>query len=291
MDPAMKNRKSPVLPIVADNGAGSTAKRTAAFGARSSRGRGRGTAAETMPGFIAKKFVALMLIACCGLGGAAFLRRRSAVMPGRAAVVAEDRPDFYQQKAQDKKYAPDDETEAARQLVDMKKEGGRRPLDAFPTLSRQLQTTEIVALYFAASWCPMSTPVTNQLDELFRDELDDSSFAILYVSSDKDAASFESYPKPGWHTVPFESADDDERAGLKRHFRTCAKREMERLGVGRRDGEIPRLIVLDGGRQRVLTGNGVRDVRERGAAALDHWRRLAAQPSTRHGETAIAVSR
>lgn len=142
----------------------------------------------------------------------------------------------------------------------------------------------------------MSTPVTNLLDDLFRDLLlrpttTDSShddderhdhlhhhtavLSIVYVSSDETAASFDAYVKPGWRTVPF--AHTDERAALKRHFRTCAKREMADLHMlATRDYEIPHLVVLSAAddTQHVLTDAGIQDVKELGAAAVNHWMEL-----------------
>ena len=153
------------------------------------------------------------------------------------------------------------------------------PLDPFPSLRSAFKTSgaDVIALYFAASWCPMSTPITNLLDDLFRDKLvsasnSDKRFAIVYVSSDKDSATFDAYVKPGWKTVPY--ANKEERSAIKHHFRTCAKREMEEVGLATRDYEIPNLIVLAGKSQQVLTYAGIQDVKELGDAAVDHWMEL-----------------
>jgi nucleoredoxin len=148
----------------------------------------------------------------------------------------------------------------------------KRPLDDFPSLLAALETSDVVALYFAASWCPMSTPTTKLLDKHFRDALvsDERRISIVYVSSDKDEASFDAYVKPGWKTVPY-TTNAKERSAMKRHFRTCAKREMDEVGLETRDYEIPSLIVMAASTQQVITYTGIQDVKELGVAAVDHW--------------------
>ena len=130
----------------------------------------------------------------------------------------------------------------------------------------------LVALYFAASWCPMSTPVTKLLDDTFRDLLssESSDLALVHVSSDVSEADLQHYLRPHWQFVPFESPDRNE---LKRYFGTCAKREQEDLKVDRKRG-IPTLILLGHGR-RVLTYHGIEDVQERGVEAVEYWKNLA----------------
>ena len=110
-------------------------------------------------------------------------------------------------------------------------------LNALPYLSSILKNTEIVALYFAASWCPMSTPVTQKLVEEFHVDMlgmssngvaasEDSSqlaqLEIVYVSSDDNADEAQHYISPEWkwRSVPFEA---DERTEIKRYalFLSC----------------------------------------------------------------------
>lgn len=61
----------------------------------------------------------------------------------------------------------------------------------FPSLRETLEKYEIVGLYFAAAWCPMSTTVTELLDDTFRSTLlsaeksGDTKFAVVYISSDR----------------------------------------------------------------------------------------------------------
>ena len=167
--------------------------------------------------------------------------------------------------------------EPSRKLVAKERD---LPLQDFPSLQYALRNSEIALLYFAASWCPMSTPVTERIDEIFRDVLmeppDEDSprnllqrhgVSLVYVSSDRDEAEMEQYLKPNWMTVPFHS---EERAALKRRFATCARRELQTLGMERKH-EIPTLIVLSGPTHQVLTFHGVKDVEEYGINAIDHW--------------------
>lgn len=148
------------------------------------------------------------------------------------------------------------------------------PLQAFPTVSSLLTSFDIVALYFAASWCPMSTPVTHLLDDLFREvvtaNVNTGDFAILYVSSDRDEKSFQSYIQQGWKTVPYHSHERDE---LKRYYATAARREMEDLSMQTRKNEIPALLIISRS-GKLLTQDGVQDIREMGVAALKHWQEL-----------------
>jgi hypothetical protein len=157
------------------------------------------------------------------------------------------------------------------------------PLQDFPSLQYALRNSEITLLYFAASWCPMSTPVTDLLDELFRDVLleppeDDQpqdllqrqGLSLVYVSSDRYKEEMEDYIQSNWMAVPF---DSEERAALKRRFKTCAKRELEDSGM-EREHEIPTLIALSGTTHQVLTVNGVKDLGDYGLNAVDHWMEL-----------------
>jgi len=164
-------------------------------------------------------------------------------------------------------------------------DGAPLPLARFQSLTYALANADLVALYFAASWCPMSTPVTRELELSFEQNagpgtllppgdagIDDREnrwpLALVYVSSDRNEEEMQKYARDGWITVPYTSGD---RNDIKRHFRVCAKREMDELGFERRM-EIPSLIVLDGETHGVLTTDGVGDVKEYGGeGALEHW--------------------
>ena len=149
------------------------------------------------------------------------------------------------------------------------------PLSKFSELKYALANSDLVALYFAASWCPMSTPISIALDSAFgngdilltndgiRKEL-----SIVYVSSDKTLDTFNGYiHNRKWRAVPFESK---ERNDLKRHFSTCAKIELEELDIDRKH-EIPTIIVIDSKTHGIITTNGADDVGHMGDEALQDY--------------------
>uniref|UniRef100_A0A7S2K259 protein-disulfide reductase n=1 Tax=Leptocylindrus danicus TaxID=163516 RepID=A0A7S2K259_9STRA len=152
-------------------------------------------------------------------------------------------------------------------------------LSRFPYVNEVLDSSELIALYFAASWCPESEPITELLADTFtpdmlgqtNNESGKSLFEIVYVSSDDNIGQVERYisPKWKWRVVPFES-ESNERTELKRYFKTCAAREASALEVDRKNG-IPTLIIIDGKTHAVLTSDGVSDVREFGKEAFERW--------------------
>lgn len=161
------------------------------------------------------------------------------------------------------------------------------PLERFQSLSYALANADLVGLYFAASWCPMSTPVTEALKDAFLesegkflsppgseeaggDEDLHRTFALVYVSSDKTEEDMVSYAGKNWINVPFGS---DERPELKKHFRTCARIELEELGIDRKN-EIPTLIIIDSATHGILSADGASDIKEYKEKALDHWLEL-----------------
>mmetsp|Transcript_1705 Transcript_1705/g.2638 ORF Transcript_1705/g.2638 Transcript_1705/m.2638 type:complete len:252 (+) Transcript_1705:72-827(+) len=153
------------------------------------------------------------------------------------------------------------------------------PLSQFPTLNQALEQSEMVALYFAASWCPMSTGPTNLLGDIFggtdiltpQGGSSKSKLSIVYVSSDKTAESMQDYMKPHWIGVQYES---DERTALKKHFSVCAKRELEELRMDRKY-EIPSLFIFDGESHGLISTHGVGDIKDhQGLEVLEHWKRL-----------------
>lgn len=145
------------------------------------------------------------------------------------------------------------------------------PLSQFPTLNTAFAQSDLVGLYFAASWCPMSTGPTNLLGEIFGEFManDPSKFALVYVSSDTDAQSMASYMKPGWLGVPFDSA---ERTGLKKHFSVCAQRELQELEMERKY-EIPSLFLFDGATRGLISTHGVQDLKNyQSMEVYDVWK-------------------
>ena len=161
------------------------------------------------------------------------------------------------------------------------------PLSQFPSIQYALDHSEIVLLYFAASWCRMSTPITQLLDEKFGDMLlppppkdtkalnkiqkQRRPISLVYVSSDETEEQMKTYARDHWITIPF---DTDERANLKKHFQVAAKREMEQLEMEQRLYEIPAIIIVSGESHNVVTTHGVEDLKEKGSEALIHWIKL-----------------
>ena len=145
-------------------------------------------------------------------------------------------------------------------------------MQEFPSLQLPLRNSALVGLYFAAAWCPMSTPVTQLLDDVLRDRLQDpvrNDFTLVYVSSDRTAQAFHEYLRPGWKTIPFERID--ERSDLKRRFRTCAKPEMAGLGLATRDAEIPHLVVLTARGDVLQSSKGIVDVKDHKKGVIEYW--------------------
>lgn len=154
----------------------------------------------------------------------------------------------------------------------------QRSLNRFSELKYALEHSKLVLLYFAASWCPMSTPISDALDEAFEngDVLltrngQKKTLSIVYVSSDETLEEFQEYThNRHWLPIPFESPEKNQ---LKRHFATCAHRELEELQFDRKH-ELPTGIVIDSRTQGIITTNGADDVDEMGAGALDHWLKM-----------------
>merc|ERR1712113_1192301 len=61
-----------------------------------------------------------------------------------------------------------------------------------------------IGLYFSAHWCPPCRAFTPKLAEMYKDGLKDN-MEIIFVSSDRDQASFDDYLKDmPWLALPFE---------------------------------------------------------------------------------------
>mmetsp|Transcript_3447 Transcript_3447/g.7595 ORF Transcript_3447/g.7595 Transcript_3447/m.7595 type:complete len:276 (+) Transcript_3447:186-1013(+) len=174
---------------------------------------------------------------------------------------------------------PNQQQKSSRDLIPRSRDGhSALPLSHFSELSFALQNSDLVALYFAASWCPMSTPISLALDEAFgkSDMLltpgaggERKTLSIVYISSDKTLYEYNEYLHDrNWIAIPFEST---QRNQLKRHFSTCAHRELEELGMDRKH-EIPTIIVIDSHTQGIITTNGADDVDQMGEKSLDHWK-------------------
>jgi len=176
-------------------------------------------------------------------------------------------------------------TDATPALVRQQQQERPMALSQFPTVAWALQHADLVGLYYAASWCPMSTPVTEKLGEHFPSSallppptLDSNpskkfAFAIVHISSDTTQEALDAYAKPNWISIPIA---EDERTALKKHFAVCAKRELEELDMERKF-EIPSLLILDGPTHGLITTGGALDLINQGEVVLDYWKEMQAK--------------
>ena len=74
-----------------------------------------------------------------------------------------------------------------------------------------------VALYFSAHWCPPCRGFTPKLAKWYSDDLQGKGLEVVFVSSDRDEASFSEYfADQPWLALPF--ADRDAKARLSSKF-------------------------------------------------------------------------
>jgi|EP00979_Chaetoceros_neogracilis_P001440 hypothetical protein len=171
--------------------------------------------------------------------------------------------------------------------------GKNQSLAQFKILEKPLSHAKLVGLYFAASWCGMSTPVSETLEKLFNpnenaadadadathlsnriltlQDIDNGihkDFSIVYISSDHSEEDMVDYTRSSWIPVPFDNPD---RNDLKKHYRTCAEVEMEELEINPRRFHIPTLMIVDAVTHGVISTNGAEDLEEYGDGVLDHW--------------------
>ena len=176
------------------------------------------------------------------------------------------------------------------------------PYSQYKSLKYPFLNSKLIGLYFAASWCPISTIPSKQLDEYYNDKIllkppppsqpliqkegedttnedDDtvtindtiSDLSIVYISSDKSENEMNEYINGrNWITLPFDNDNEGERTLLKKQFSTCAKYEVSQLNINRKF-EIPTLIIIDSETHGILTMNGIEDLNEFGSMAIEHW--------------------
>jgi len=157
-------------------------------------------------------------------------------------------------------------------------EEGVDSLAKFTSLAGPLANSEIVGLFFGAGWCSMTTPITPLLMALYA-SVPSGELSIVYVSSDESEKQMREYIEAHGSTdwISSMSFNHGDRNGLKRHFSVCAKKEIQVvLGEhAKRKYEIPTLILLEGGSGRVLSYDGVKDLKTgkvRKASNLFHWK-------------------
>mmetsp|Transcript_15595 Transcript_15595/g.30798 ORF Transcript_15595/g.30798 Transcript_15595/m.30798 type:complete len:414 (-) Transcript_15595:53-1294(-) len=116
----------------------------------------------------------------------------------------------------------------------LNKDGAEVPLS-------QLASTEVVGLYFSAHWCPPCRGFTPKLAETYKKVLaDGKSLEIVFVSSDRDEASFKEYAaEQPWAHLDFENRDA--KARLSKKFKVSG---------------IPTLVLIDGKTGKTITKDG-----------------------------------
>lgn len=168
--------------------------------------------------------------------------------------------------------------------------------DQYDSLKYPFENSSLALVYFAASWCGMSAPITEMLSSTVLSQLKNPSYSVLsppsgtkkthgndkktaflsltYISSDMNDSDMFTYgissDRDLWHRVPF---DSPERNSIKQHFQICARIEMSELNIEKRKHDIPALLVFDEESQSLLTSDGVEDLKSYGGleGAIDHW--------------------
>ena len=158
-------------------------------------------------------------------------------------------------------------------------------LPQFPTLHTQLDSSQVVVLYFGASWCKSSASVATKMDQLLgprletpksksssnNNEQDRKPLSVVYVSSDNNKLQFRNYIRNRfWSKVPYHSK---ESGRLKKYFKVCAKSELERLQFERKH-DLPYIVVLSGETHKVVSRNGVQELKKYGPGVVEYWTTL-----------------
>ncbi|KAG8463698.1 hypothetical protein KFE25_003971 [Diacronema lutheri] len=104
-----------------------------------------------------------------------------------------------------------------------------------------LEGKEVVGLYFSAHWCGPCRAFTPQLASTYTAIMGaGKAFEIVFISSDRDEGSFDSYwSEQPWPALPY--AARGEKAALSRKYKVQG---------------IPTLVLLDGKTGKVLTTDG-----------------------------------
>jgi nucleoredoxin len=128
----------------------------------------------------------------------------------------------------------------------------------------QVKTTDAagnkdaVALYFSAHWCGPCRGFTPQLAAQYKKLTGElgKSFEVVFVSSDKDQASFdEYYAEQPWLALPFEARDL--KASLSKKYKVQG---------------IPTLVIVDGKTSELITRDGRSAVMQDPSGAAFPWK-------------------
>merc|ERR1712196_19537 len=75
-----------------------------------------------------------------------------------------------------------------------------------------LEGKKAVALYFSAHWCPPCRGFTPQLAEWYKKDLSAKGLEVIFVSSDRDEASFKEYfAEQPWLALDFAERSTKEK--------------------------------------------------------------------------------
>jgi len=103
-----------------------------------------------------------------------------------------------------------------------------------------------IGIYFSAHWCPPCRGFTPKLASAYTDHLKAKGLEIVFVSSDRDEASFDSYyAEQPWLSLPYSARDL--KAKLSKKYKVSG---------------IPSFIVLDGETLETISTDGRSDVME-----------------------------
>jgi len=117
---------------------------------------------------------------------------------------------------------------------------------------------DAVALYFSAHWCGPCRGFTPQLAAQYKKLTGElgKSFEVVFVSSDKDQASFdEYYAEQPWLALPFEARDL--KASLSKKYKVQG---------------IPTLVIVDGKTGELITRDGRSAVMQDPSGAAFPWK-------------------
>jgi len=83
-------------------------------------------------------------------------------------------------------------------------------------VSKAFEGKKAVALYFSAHWCPPCRGFTPQLAEFYKKDLAEKGLEVVFVSSDRDEASFkEYYAEQPWLALPYSARDKKDQLSKK----------------------------------------------------------------------------